>query len=97
MMREYLAVSRSSKDETTELEKLASQLSISETPQEVNVLQPFCNSLTKFIPHRAWRVGGSRARSAGELHFSFHSEKRSTMIATHGCNKIYYITSCHFT
>ena len=35
MMREYLSVSRSTKDESVELEKLASQLSISQTPQEV--------------------------------------------------------------
>ena len=38
MMREYLTVSRSSRDESAELEKLANQLSISETAHEVNDL-----------------------------------------------------------
>ena len=35
MIREYLHVTDGSKDETEELEKLASQLSLSETPQQV--------------------------------------------------------------
>ena len=35
MVQKYLHVTRSSKDETDELERLASQLSLSETPQQV--------------------------------------------------------------
>ena len=38
MIKEYLHVSDSSRDETMELEKLASQLSISETPQQVHTV-----------------------------------------------------------
>ena len=37
MIHKYLHVTKSSKDETDELEKLASQLSLSETPQQVIV------------------------------------------------------------
>ena len=37
MIKEYLHVSDSSRDETIELEKLASQLSLSETPQQVQL------------------------------------------------------------
>eukprot|EP00731_Ephydatia_muelleri_P028672 Em0020g316a len=46
MMREYLSVSRSTKDESVELEKLASQLSISQTPQEVDHVQNLLESFT---------------------------------------------------
>lgn len=36
MLKEYLHVSKSNETETMELEKLAGQLSISETPQQVS-------------------------------------------------------------
>ena len=36
MVQQYLHVTKSSKDETDELERLASQLSLSETKQQVN-------------------------------------------------------------
>ena len=38
MVQKYLDVTKSSKDETDELERLASQLSLSETPQQVKAL-----------------------------------------------------------
>ena len=46
MMREYMSISRTTKDESAELEKLASQLCISQTPQEVDHVQSLLESFT---------------------------------------------------
>ena len=49
MVQKYLHVTKSSKDETEELERLAGQLSLSETPQQVKTLRPCLQDMTKLI------------------------------------------------
>lgn len=41
MVQQYLHITRGSKDEADELERLAGQLSLSETPQQVNLLHGY--------------------------------------------------------